>query len=317
MDPSAAGSARRRGSGRVRRRLPADAATRRMTAVAVGARLARNRRVAPLAAPYELFMLLLSGLSMFNAVAVGVARLGRPSGPAEEVVIAMEVAMTPLFVVDFLYRLRVAPSRRTYLVQDRGWADLLACVPLLRIVRLVRVAQVVRGMRLLGRERVLAELGASRAIATFLLTVFLVIVVVEVASATIYYAEKGARGSNVETAGDAIWWSLVTITSVGYGDKFPVTQEGRVIGVFLLFAGVALFSVMTGFIANAFLAPRTRRRAGGERTDALGTLVAVRSLLAEQEETTKALRAQLDQLERLMEPAGDVQRDRIRDRRAG
>ena len=72
--------------------------------------------------------------------------------------------------------------------------------------------------------------------------------------------EHDAPGANITTAGDAIWWGLVTITTVGYGDQYPVTQSGRVIGTFLLFAGIALFSVLTGFIANAFLAPPAKPR---------------------------------------------------------
>lgn len=59
--------------------------------------------------------------------------------------------------------------------------------------------------------------------------------------------------SNIKTAEDAIWWSYVTITTVGYGDKFPVTTEGRIIGVILMTAGVGLFGTFAGFVSNWFL----------------------------------------------------------------
>ena len=59
--------------------------------------------------------------------------------------------------------------------------------------------------------------------------------------------------SNIKTAEDAIWWAWVTITTVGYGDKYPVTTEGRIIASFLMTAGVGLFGTFTGFIASWFL----------------------------------------------------------------
>jgi len=59
--------------------------------------------------------------------------------------------------------------------------------------------------------------------------------------------------SNIKTAGDAIWWAFVTITTVGYGDRFPVTSAGRIIAAFLMITGVALFGTFTGFVAAWFM----------------------------------------------------------------
>jgi voltage-gated potassium channel len=69
-------------------------------------------------------------------------------------------------------------------------------------------------------------------------------------------AEARADNANILTASDALWWSYVTVTTVGYGDRFPVTTSGRVVGVAMLTIGVGLFGVLTGFLANAFLAPK-------------------------------------------------------------
>jgi voltage-gated potassium channel len=250
---------------------------------------------------YELFILLLSLLSIFNAVAVGLSRLVGVVGPASEVVLSIDAIISPIFLGDFLYRLKTAGSRREYLLHRFGWADLLSVLPLLRILRIVRVARVLRSYRHQSPGQLLAELRAARALTTFLVTLFLVIVVTELAGATIYYAESGADGSNIGSASDAIWWALVTITTVGYGDRFPVTDQGRAIGVFLLFAGIGLFSVLTGFIANIFLAPRGRlRRTRRGEDDLHAAIDAARGLLLEQEERTAAIRERLDQLDRLL-----------------
>ena len=246
---------------------------------------------------YEIFALLISLLSIGNLIAllfIYVTRFG--TGESAAVILIMEVALTPIFLVDFLYRLYRAKSRTSYVFRDYGWADLLSVIPLLRVFRVVYLLRVVRILRRAGREKVLAELSETRAAATFAFTIFLMFIVLEVTGASVFAVEGKDPAANITTAGDALWWGLVTITTVGYGDQYPVTSGGRLIGVFLLFAGIALFSVLTGFIANVFLAPRRRRRvAAGDTSEAIASL---RGLIDEQQERSDAIRQQLDELER-------------------
>ena len=91
----------------------------------------------------------------------------------------------------------------------------------------------------------------ARASATFYLTIFLVLFVLEMSGALVLDAEAARRAPTSRRQATPCGGATSTITTVGYGDQFPVTPWGRVIGVFLLTAGVALFSVFTGFIANA------------------------------------------------------------------
>jgi voltage-gated potassium channel len=243
---------------------------------------------------YELFILLLSILSICNLVIVLLA----PSSP-RDVALVVDAIIAPVFVADFLYRLLTARSRRDWFLHRFGWADLIAVAPMLRVFRVFRIVRVVRLMRSFGSDALLRELAATRALATFLLTMFLVVLVVEVTGIAILYTELDAPGANIVNAGDAVWWGLVTITTVGYGDQFPVSAGGRIVGAFLLFAGIALFSVLTGFIANLFLSPagRVRRR----RLDPGSTaaqMLEVRRLLDEQDRRTAEIRSRLDELER-------------------
>jgi voltage-gated potassium channel Kch len=248
---------------------------------------------------YEIFMLLLSILSVANTVFLVIGRLvAGPGGPALEVVLIMDAVISPIFLFDFVLRLMTAPSWRRYFFREWGWADLLATLPLLRVFRIFRIVRVVRLLRAEGLDRVGAELLDRRAAATFLFTLFLVLVVLEVAGASIYYVEGADRAANITSAGDALWWGLVTITTVGYGDKFPVTGGGRVIGVFLLLAGIGIFSVLTGFIANIFLAPRRPARFVRPVDDPRATIAAVRALMVEQDERAEQIRSRLDELQR-------------------
>jgi voltage-gated potassium channel len=253
---------------------------------------------------YEVFILLLSVLSVFNLGFLFFSALVNPQGgPAQEVVLTMDLVITPIFLFDFFYRLTTASSPRRYFFRGWGWADLLSCLPLLRVFRVFRVVRVIRLLRAYGPKRFVADLIEARASATFLLTIFLVILVLEVTGASVYYAEAPDPNANITTAGDAIWWGLVTITTVGYGDQYPVTEAGRIIGVFLLFAGIGLFSVLTGFIANIFLAPPAKPRLE-PRDRATSEIVAVRTLLAEQDERAAAIRVHLDELEKRIEDSG-------------
>jgi voltage-gated potassium channel len=247
---------------------------------------------------YELFMLLLSLLSIANVVIVVVAGTTAVAG---EVAILIEVVITPLFLFDFLYRLLTTRSRWGYVVQRWGWADLVAVVPFLRIFRTARVILVVREARRVGRERLAEDIFVSRATTTFLITVFLVIAVVEFAGIAEFYVEQGVPNANITSAGDSIWWGLVTITTVGYGDQYPVGPGGRLVGTVLLFAGIGLFSVLTGFIANAFLAPDLpRRRARLAPGTPAAEFAALQELMRERERQDSIIRAKVHDLERAL-----------------
>jgi voltage-gated potassium channel len=246
--------------------------------------------------PYELFMLLISALSIANDFLILFLH-----GPGSEVVFLIELLLIPLLGFDFLYRLATAPSRRHYLIGQHGWADFLAIVPLLGIFRIVRCMAVLRALREEGFEAVIADLEGQRAIGTFFITIWACIIAVELAGAAVFPAENNAPGSNIHTASDAIWWGLVTITTVGYGDVYPVTGPGRIIGTFLLIAGIALFSVLTGFIANFFIVPHGQRRRRWRRGHTTGAEIAdLRELLVRQDELTGTIRRRLADLERSM-----------------
>ncbi len=92
--------------------------------------------------------------------------------------------------------------------------------------------------------------------ATFI-TVLLAGIVLSVASILVLEAESRAPDGNIKTAGDAIWWGIVTITTVGYGDRYPVTLFGRIVAVFVMFAGVGIIGALASILASLLVAPAT------------------------------------------------------------
>jgi voltage-gated potassium channel len=112
-----------------------------------------------------------------------------------------------------------------------------------------------------------------------------VIFLVEFASIFILIAEGGAPQANIHTAGDAIWWVIVTVATVGYGDLYPVTGPGRSIATVVIIAGVGLFGVLSGFLARNFLGGSSRGFGGGKMAPAASLdniLAEIQQIRAEQ-----------------------------------
>jgi voltage-gated potassium channel len=101
-------------------------------------------------------------------------------------------------------------------------------------------------------------------------------------------AERDANAATIKSASDALWWCMETITTIGYGDEVPVTNAGRIVGVWLMIVGVGLFGTFTAFVANEFLTPQARSGAAANEN---------RELMRRQQELLDRLEARLDALE--------------------
>lgn len=209
-------------------------------------------------ASYELFIAALSILSIFNLILIAI--LPSTAGNAIGILGIMNAIFSMIFITDFSYRIYVAPDRKHYFFGDFGWADLLASLPFaqLKILRIFRLLRVYRISKKYGAKRLIREFLNNRG-GSALLTIFLLIILLlEFAGIAILGVEKNAPNANIKTPSDAIWWIIVTVTTVGYGDRFPVTNLGRMIGVLVMAVGIGLVGTLTGFLANAFLAPKKK-----------------------------------------------------------
>ena len=150
-------------------------------------------------------------------------------------------AMWAVFIVDYLVRLALAPQRGRWFV--RHLFDLaVVALPVLRPLRLVRLIALIgvlhRGAGTALRGRITAYTAGG------------VTLLVVVSSLAVLDAERGAPGTPIRTYGEAVWWALATITTVGYGDLAPVTAVGRWAAVLLMIGGVALAGVVTATLAS-------------------------------------------------------------------
>ena len=172
----------------------------------------------------------------------------------------MNAVLSGIFLVDFTYRISTARSKSGYFFRQYGWADLVASVPLpqLKVLRVFRLFRVYRLMREIGPKNVVHSLVKDRA-GTALYTLLTAgILVLEFGSLAMLRIEQYAPGANITSASDALWYTIVTISTVGYGDQFPVTNAGREVGALIIVVGVGIFGTFTGYLANFFLAPASQ-----------------------------------------------------------
>lgn len=166
----------------------------------------------------------------------------------------IDTAICVIFLGDFMYRFFNASDKLQFL--KWGWVDLISSIPTfdyfragraLRLVRLLRVLRAFRSTRVL-----LNHVFRNRTHGAMTSVVIVAILMVIFSSIAILQVETDSN-SNIKTAEDAFWWAYVTITTVGYGDKFPVASEGRAIAMLLMTVGVGLFGTFTGFVASWFV----------------------------------------------------------------
>ena len=171
-----------------------------------------------------------------------------------------------IFLADFTMNLIGSKPKRAYFVTRRGWLDLLGSIPsfgflqftaLFRLARLSRLARITRIMRgQAGKDLVIDVLKNRSQYATFI-TVLLGGMVLSIASILVLNEESRAPGANIKTGGDALWWAVVTITTVGYGDFYPVTTLGRITGFWVMVAGIGIIGALASILASLLVSPST------------------------------------------------------------
>ena len=155
----------------------------------------------------------------------------------ESVFVALDIFVWALFAVDLIVKIIIVPQRLPYV--KRHWLEVLVVVvPFFRPLRIVRIF-------LFGSR---AWVGARRLVnIDFLLVYGIGLVII---AATIVATVEGGDGASIHSFADALWWAVVTITTVGYGDMVPVTAAGRAIAFVLMLGGIAFFSGVTANLAS-------------------------------------------------------------------
>ena len=208
--------------------------------------------------PYQFFML---ALCVWTLMVLAAGTFLRLSGPARAILVYADNAICALFFLDFLISFyKAAPRRMNYLL-TWGWIDLLSSIPAIDVLRWGRAARVLRILRVLRgvkSARMLTHFAVGRRTESALLTSLLIVILMIVTCSIAVLEFEAPEGGNIASAEDAIWWAVSTVTSAGSGDRFPITSEGRLIAMFLMAAGVGVFTTLAGAAASWFLSPATK-----------------------------------------------------------
>ena len=212
--------------------------------------------------PFEFAMMLLSLLSV---IIVLVMTFGRLDKETYRLLFFIDTTICMIFMVNFFVGLFRARDKVFYL--RHHWIDFIASIPAIEALRIARVFQILRVIRLIRMSRsYLIPLIKQRKQATLASLLVAMVTILTFASIIILIVESGTEGANIQTAEQAIWWALVTISTVGYGDFYPVSTAGHIVGGIVIVSGVSFFGVISGYMASVFVAPDESERQ--ERQDA-------------------------------------------------
>lgn len=175
-----------------------------------------------------------------------------------------DIAIACVFLAEFFSRLARAENRKIFV--RRHWWELLASIPIssgatqylraLNLLRIIRVVRLLRLLRLMVRLKIILDASAKIAEQTHLIYISMLAGLIITSGALGFHYMEAGVNPNVHGLWDSFWWTIVTITTVGYGDIYPVTTGGRVLAIFLMLGGIATFSAVTAFVAANIVSNR-------------------------------------------------------------
>lgn len=200
-------------------------------------------------------------ISAFYLVLLLIPRVAITSIESSNAIFALDIIFWTIIAGDLIYRILLSPNPRDRWL--RIGALLLLCTGILAFFRIsnetrdvMRLAIIsVVAFRAINSVRFFFRLRSIAFIASA------VILIVLAFGVSMTVTEEHHPGANIDSLSDGLWWAVSTVSTVGYGDKFPVTSSGRIIATGLMFIGVALFSILTATLANSFA---TRAEQGAE-----------------------------------------------------
>ncbi|TAA47800.1 potassium channel family protein [Corallincola spongiicola] len=212
--------------------------------------------------PIGSFQLALLALSFYVLLALIIQSLFELPAEVVDILDIADNAICLIFMTDFFIRWYRADNRKQFM--KWGWIDFISSIPMIDPLRYARVVRIVRVMRILRAVRstkvLISYAMRHKTESSFTLVCTVSLLMIIFAAIAILQLEQGVEGANVETGADALWWSFVTITTVGYGDYYPVSIGGRIIAAMLMVAGVGLFGTFTGFVASWLLEEDEERK---------------------------------------------------------
>ena len=208
---------------------------------------------------YNIFILFLTIIALVIMVAMFLPLNAATMGLLQ----SYDVLICIFFLIDFFVTLRAASSKSKYFIQERGWLDLVGSIPsigvlfkygsLLRLARLSRASQIAKNLGRKSRGDLIRDVLQNRSQYAGFVIILLAIIILSFASVLVLQFESASPDANITTGWDAFWYSIVTITTVGYGDYYPVTFWGRITAMFVMITGMGIIGALASLMASLLI----------------------------------------------------------------
>jgi voltage-gated potassium channel len=204
---------------------------------------------------YEIFILVLTIFSLLLIV----LQLLPIDDQTRFLVAVYDDVVCVVFLLDFAYNMAITRPRRIYFIGEAGWLDLIGSIPsipglpftgLLRFARLARLLRIRRALGGQAGRELVRDVIRNRGQYAVFITVLSALIVLSLSSIFVLQFESKSPDANIRTGGDALWWGVVTITTVGYGDFYPVTAMGRLAAFLVMLSGVGIIGALASILAS-------------------------------------------------------------------
>ena len=201
--------------------------------------------------PMSLLSLILSFLALFVISGLLFAPIDNES---KQVLIGLDFIICSVFLLQLTIDLFRAENKTSYLKVH--WIDFLASIPMIEPLRFARIFQILRVILVLrSSKRIFRELFRNRKETTLASIILLLVLLLTIGAGTILLLEHKQPGANITTGHDALWWAFVTISTVGYGDHYPVTNSGKLVASLVIICGVGVFGMISGLVTSLITEP--------------------------------------------------------------
>ena len=206
---------------------------------------------------FDIFIQIMIVLSL---ISFSIETLPSLSGEARDILGRIELFIVGIFTLEYIARVIVATKKKAFIFSFFGIIDLLAILPfylttgfdlrslrsfrLLRLVRILKLARYSAAVKRFHRAFIIAK-------EEFALFLFAALIVLYLAGVGIYYFENPAQPETFSSIFHSLWWAVATLTTVGYGDIYPITVGGKLFTFFILVVGLGIVSVPAGLVASA------------------------------------------------------------------
>ena len=220
-----------------------------------GAETERTRKITT----YDLVIGILAIFSLLLLIPI---YFGNLSSQDKAVLMYLEDGLCVIFLFDFFRSLSMATDKGGYFFRSGGWLDLLGSIPIsaFAIFRIARLFRIVRLLRKMTGGEFRGMFTRRLAQSTLLFTLVVALILVFTIAWLVLISEQNAPNGNIKTYHEAVWWAFVTITTVGYGDYYPVTGWGQSFAVILMFFGLGIIGVLSSYLSSTFISLQRRRK---------------------------------------------------------